>query len=87
VLLRVRWALWGRDPHSYRDRSRWMAGRVLGHEIAGEVAERLKELATIHHKSLPQMAIACVLGNPAVPVHLVGMQDEHELQENLTAVN
>ena len=40
VLLRVRaCGICGSDLHSYRDRSRWTAGRVLGHEIAGEVAE------------------------------------------------
>ncbi len=40
VLLRVRGCgICGSDLHAYRDRSRWRAGRVLGHEIAGEVAE------------------------------------------------
>ena len=51
------------------------------------VAERLKELAASHGKSLPQMAIAWVLGNPAVSVALVGMRNEHELQENVAAAD
>jgi len=41
VLLRVRaCGICGSDlHHAYRDRSHWQASRVLGHEIAGEVAE------------------------------------------------
>jgi len=40
VVMRVRaTGICGSDLHAYRDRSRWTAGRVLGHEIAGEVAE------------------------------------------------
>jgi threonine dehydrogenase-like Zn-dependent dehydrogenase len=40
VLLRIRGCgICGSDLHAYRDRTRWTAGRVLGHEIAGEVAE------------------------------------------------
>ncbi len=51
------------------------------------VADRLKELAAGHGKSLPQLAIAWVLGNPAVSVALVGMRNEHELQENVAAAD
>lgn len=40
VVLRIRGCgICGSDLHAYRDPSRWTAGRVLGHEIAGEVAE------------------------------------------------
>ena len=40
VVLRVRaCGICGSDLHAYRDRSRWTAGRVLGHEISGEIAE------------------------------------------------
>lgn len=40
VVLRIRGCgICGSDLHAYRDRSRWTADRVLGHEIAGEVAE------------------------------------------------
>ena len=40
VILRVRaCGVCGSDLHAYRDRSGWSAGRVLGHEIAGEVAQ------------------------------------------------
>ncbi len=51
------------------------------------VAERLKALAAEHDKSLPQLAIAWVLGNPAVSVALVGMRNEHELSENVAAAD
>ena len=47
--------------------------------------EQLAELAARHDKSLPQLAIAWVLGNPAVSVALVGMRDERELKENIAA--
>jgi len=51
------------------------------------VAERLKGLAARHGKSLPQLAIAWVLDNPAVSVALVGMRNERELQENIAAAD
>jgi aryl-alcohol dehydrogenase-like predicted oxidoreductase len=51
------------------------------------VAERLKEVANRYGKSLPQMAIAWVLGNPAVSVALVGMRNERELHENIAAAD
>jgi aryl-alcohol dehydrogenase-like predicted oxidoreductase len=51
------------------------------------VAERLKELAADHGKSSPQMAIAWVLGNPAVSVALVGIRNKQELQENVAAAD
>ncbi len=51
------------------------------------VAERLKELAAGYGKSLPQLAIAWVLGHPAVSVALVGMRNEHELAENIAAAD
>ncbi len=47
--------------------------------------ERLAELAASCGRSLPQLAIAWVLGNPAVSVALVGMRDERELKENIAA--
>jgi aryl-alcohol dehydrogenase-like predicted oxidoreductase len=51
------------------------------------VAERLKEMAARHGKTLPQLAIAWVLGNPAVSVALVGMRNERELRENIAAAD
>ena len=51
------------------------------------VVERLKELAAGYEKSVAQLAIAWLLGNPAVTVGLVGMRNEHELQENVAAVD
>ncbi|MCP3853550.1 MAG: aldo/keto reductase [Actinomycetia bacterium] len=49
------------------------------------VADRLVELAKEHDKSLAQMAISWVLGHEAVSVALVGMRNEHELNENVAA--
>ena len=51
------------------------------------VVERLKELASRYNKSVPQLAIAWLLGNPAVTVGLVGMRNEHELKENVAAAD
>lgn len=51
------------------------------------VGERLAELAGGYGKSLAQLAIAWVLGNPAVSVALVGMRDERELEENVAATD
>lgn len=48
-------------------------------------AEQLAKLAAKYDKSLPQLAIAWVLGNPAVSVALVGMRDQRELKENIAA--
>ena len=36
---------------------------------------------------MPQLAIAWLLGNPAVTVGLVGMRNEHELKENVAAAD
>ncbi len=51
------------------------------------VVEKLKELAAGYHKSVPQLAIAWLLGHPAVTVGLVGMRNEHELKENVAAAD
>ena len=51
------------------------------------VAERLKEIAAGYDKTLPQLALAWVLGNPAVSVALVGMRNERELTENVAAAD
>ena len=51
------------------------------------VTERLKELAAGYNKSVAQLALAWVLSHPAVTVGLVGMRNEHELQENIAAVD
>ncbi len=47
--------------------------------------ERLAAVAADYGRTLPQLAIAWVLGNPAVSVALVGMRHEGELEENLAA--
>lgn len=52
-----------------------------------KVGKRLAELATGYNKSLAQLAIAWVLGNPAVSVALVGMRNERELTENVAAAD
>ncbi|TEU14294.1 MAG: aldo/keto reductase [Anaerolineales bacterium] len=49
--------------------------------------ERLKELAARYDKSVAQLAIAWVLGHPAVSVALVGMRNRVELEENVRAVD
>ena len=49
------------------------------------VGERLAEVAARHGKSLAQLAIAWVLGHPAVSVALVGMRNDRELAENAAA--
>jgi aryl-alcohol dehydrogenase-like predicted oxidoreductase len=51
------------------------------------VVERLVELAEGYDKSVAQLAIAWVLGNPAVTVGLVGMRNERELKENVAAAD
>ena len=49
------------------------------------VATRLAELAAGHGRSLAQLAIAWVLGHPAVSVALVGMRNDRELAENVAS--
>lgn len=51
------------------------------------VTARLQELAASYSKSVAQLAIAWVLGNPAVTVALVGMRNEKELKENIAAAD
>ena len=50
------------------------------------VVERLKEIAARHGRSVAQLAIAWVLGHPAVTVALVGIRRSEELKENVAAV-
>ena len=49
--------------------------------------ERLKAFAGDHGRSVAQLAIAWLLGNPAVTVGLVGMRNERELAENVAAAD
>lgn len=51
------------------------------------VTERLKSLAADYNKSVAQLAIAWLLGQPAVTVALVGMRNERELKENAAATD
>jgi aryl-alcohol dehydrogenase-like predicted oxidoreductase len=51
-----------------------------------QVGKRLTDLADGYGRSLAQLAIAWVLGHPAVSVALVGMRNEQELKENVAAV-
>lgn len=51
------------------------------------VVDRLKTLAAGHGRSVAQLAIAWVLGHPAVTVALVGMRNARELQENVAAAD
>ena len=50
------------------------------------VVERLKPIAARCGKSVAQLAIAWVLGSPAVTVALVGIRRTEELKENVAAV-
>ncbi len=52
-----------------------------------KVGKRLAELAARYGKSVAQLAIAWVLGHPAVSVALVGMRNERELKENVAATD
>jgi aryl-alcohol dehydrogenase-like predicted oxidoreductase len=52
-----------------------------------KVGERLAELAAGYDKSLAQLAIAWVLRDSVVSVALVGMRNERELEENISAVD
>ena len=52
-----------------------------------QVVERLKALAARYGRSVSQLAIAWVLGQPAVTVALVGMRNVRELEENVAAVD
>lgn len=51
------------------------------------VTERLKDVAAGYGKSVAQLALAWVLSHPAVTVGLVGMRNEHELKENIAAID
>ena len=51
------------------------------------VVERLKGLAGDAGKSVAQLAIAWVLGNPAVTTALVGVRNDRELAENIAAAD
>ncbi len=51
------------------------------------VCNRLQELAADHGRSVAQLALAWVVGHPAVSVALVGMRNEFELQENVAAAD
>ena len=50
------------------------------------VVDRLRPIAARHGKSVAQLAISWVLGNPAVTVALVGIRRTEELKENVAAV-
>ena len=51
------------------------------------VVARLQDLAARYDKSVAQLAIAWVLGHPAVTVALVGMRNAKELDENVAAAD
>lgn len=51
------------------------------------VTARLQELAAQHGRTVAQLAIAWVLGHPALSVALVGMRNPRELKENVAAVD
>ena len=50
------------------------------------MVDRLRPIAARHGKSVAQLTISWVLGNPAVTVVLVGIRRTEELKENVAAV-
>ena len=50
------------------------------------VVQRLRPVAARHGKSVAQLALSLVLGNPAVTVALVGIRRSEELKETVAAV-
>ncbi len=52
-----------------------------------KVVDSLKELAARYDKTVAQLAISWVLGNPDVTVALVGVRNVRELEENIAAVD
>ncbi len=52
-----------------------------------KVVERLRQLAAQSGHTVAQLAIAWVLGHPAVSTALVGVRNEEELQENIRATD
>ena len=50
-----------------------------------EVVEELKEVASSLGKTLPQLAVNWVLGNPGVTVALTGCRNTREIEENVGA--
>ena len=51
------------------------------------VVDKLKTFAADHGRTVAQLAIAWVLGHPAMTVGLVGMRNERELEENIAAAD
>jgi len=51
------------------------------------VVDKLKAFAADHGRTVAQLALAWVLGNPALTVGLVGMRNERELEENVAAAD
>ena len=51
------------------------------------MVDRLRALAADNGRTVAQLAIAWLLGNPAVTVGLVGMRNERELTENIAAAD
>jgi len=51
------------------------------------VVERLTALAARYDRTVAQLAIAWMIGHPAVSVALVGVRNERELAENVQAVD
>ena len=71
------------------------AGKAFGlpifqkDELARElrVVARLKQMAADHGKTVAQLAIAWVLGHPALTVALVGMRTPREVEDNTAALD
>lgn len=83
------------QPHGFAEWDWRASGKAFGlpifqpDELAKElrVVARLKALAASYGKTVAQLAIAWVLGNPAVTVALVGMLSPAQVEENTAALD
>jgi aryl-alcohol dehydrogenase-like predicted oxidoreductase len=70
-------------PDDWRGKSPDFTGDAFGWNLA--VVERLKELARARDVTLPQLAVAWTLANPAVQVTIVGARRPAQLDETAAA--
>jgi aryl-alcohol dehydrogenase-like predicted oxidoreductase len=73
------------DPDDWRSKSPDFAGETFRQNLA--VVERLKGLARERGMSLPQLAVAWTLTNPAVDVAIVGARRPAQLEETASAAD
>jgi aryl-alcohol dehydrogenase-like predicted oxidoreductase len=76
------------DPRDWRYRGYLFGQRLFGPNLARnvEVVDELKKVAANVGTSLPRLALAWVLRNPAVSVALSGCRKTSEIEENVRAL-